>query len=861
MFKNIKKTFSLCLLIIFAGILLTSCELPAPTPGTGGPSAGGITEKALNDLPFEDLTVEYDGEPHSITIDNIYAEDGVIITYINNGKVEPGTYNVSAMIKYNSIIVNRTATLTIEKHSSKMEAPEVQTLNLSSSNFNIEFSVDNGLENKLQILDESGKTVTLKELRQPGVYNLEIYVKGNYYYQDSNHINITLTVIESAFDISFDSKKVIADGEEHKVEIVGTLPEGYTVEYTDNTGSVDGIYLAVAQIKNEVGEVVETHNAVLVIENPEHEEFQKYLDEFFVSYLEGDQLSVNIFCENPADFGLEHYEASWYTFEAFEEGAIEHDLQLFKDMLVELEQFKDEPLNDLQESAYETVRKFIQYYIDYYSIEDAFYMDIVYVDQFGGYVADFGTYMEAYSLRSELEVQDIVNYIESTKTAFPSYLGFLQLKADQGYPLSDYTISEMMKYLEDVLAQGSNYYLKDILHEKVEAVDFLTEEQKDSYQAQISTAISNSFITGVQGLYDGLDEFLGLLPEDQEGYLASYENGQAVYLEQLQRLLGYEDLVVEEYIKEVDTELKAAVRKVVSAQQRIVSLFNISTYAELEAVVAQYPIYLLEDGSNPTPEQQLEFLKEYAKTIVPDLQSNPDIVVKEMDMASAKVSNAVAYYMKSALDNTGSEYITLNPFKLTLSPQNEVLGTLAHEGYPGHLYAYIYSKELDLSNLATVMTNTGHGEGWATYVQLKLYEYAKERSDDPKFQAVMDYLYANELSSFLLETRLDAGVHLEGWTVENIASYMTGLGYSGDSAESIYSLLVEIPTQYASYGYGKYIFNKLHTEAQKKLGIYYDEVEFNAMLLSKGWTDLEQLEKTYEDYMTIKCHEHGIAFN
>ena len=232
-----------------------------------------------------------------------------------------------------------------------------------------------------------------------------------------------------------------------------------------------------------------------------------------------------------------------------------------------------------------------------------------------------------------------------------------------------------------------------------------------------------------------------------------------------------------------------------------------------------------------------------------------------MDVASAKVSNAVAYYMKSALDNTGSEYITLNPVKTKVSSQNDVLGTLAHEGYPGHLYAYIYSKELELSNLATVMTNTGHAEGWATYVQLKLYEYAKEQSDDEKFDAVMDYLYANELSSFLLETRLDAGIHLEGWTVEDIATYMTNLGYSGDSAESIYDLLVEIPTQYASYGYGKYIFIKLHNEAQKKLGIYYDEVEFNAMLLSKGWTDLEQLEKTYEDYMTIKCHEHGIAFN
>ncbi len=858
MLKEIKKSLKLCFLIIFAGILLTSCEMPAP--GIGG-TTGGITEKSLKDLVFEDQTVQYDGEAHSIFVENIYEEEGVTITYFNNEQIEPGTYTVSARIKYNSIVVTKNATLVIQKKQSVLEAEQVQTLNISSSEFEIAFSVDNGLEKNLKILDENGNSITLNQIKKPGVYNLEIYVRGNYYNEDSNHVKITVNVIETQFDISFDSKKVIADGQEHTVELVGTLPEGYTVSYSNNVGSVDGTYLAVAEILNEQAEVVETHYAALVIENPEHEEFKTYLDEFFVEYLEGDQLSVNIFCENPTDFGLEHYEASWYTFEAFEEGAIEHDLQLFKEMLVELEQFKDEPLNDLQESAYETVRKFIQYYIDYYSIEDAFYMDIVYVDQFGGYVADFGTYMEAYTLRSELEVQDIVDYIESTKTAFPSYLGFLQVKADHGYPLSDYTINEMIKYLEDVLNQGENYYLKDILSEKVDRVEFLNTEEKELYKEQIATAIKDSFIVGVQELYDGLDDFLGLLPEEEEGYLAKYENGQAVYLEELQRLLGYEDLIAEDYIKEVDAELKSAVRKVISAQQNVVNLFNVSTYEELEAAISQYPIYQGDSDFIATPEQQLEFLKEYAKTIVPDLKSNPNIVVKEMDVASAKVSNAVAYYMKSALDNTGSEYITLNPIKIRESSANDVLGTLAHEGYPGHLYAYIYSKELGLSNLATVMTNTGHAEGWATYVQLNLYEYAKENSDDEKFKAVMEYLYANELSSFLLETRLDAGIHLEGWTISDISKYMTNLGYSGDSAEYIYDLLVEIPTQYASYGYGKYIFNKLHSEAQRKLGIYYDEVEFNAMLLSKGWTDLQILEETYKEYMIIKCHEHGIAFN
>ena len=847
-FKNIFRIFSLLFIAVF---LLTSCEMVPG--GTGGDDVVEVTEYMVKAMKFEDKVVEYNGQPHTHVMENPYEKQGVTITHSQNEFTEPGTYTIVATVKFNGKNYNKTASLVIEKYASVLEAETTQTINLKTDELAVKYSIDNEVQKDLVILNELGEEIDITDIAEPGIYNLEVYLKETAYYQESNHIEITINVIASQFDVVFASKKVIADGNEQSVELEGELPEGYSVAYENNTGSVDGKYFALAHIKDSNDEIVETHRAVLIIDNPEHEGFQQYLDEFFVYYLEDDQLSVNIFCQNPANFGLEHYEASWYTFTPFGEEEIAHDLQLFKDMLVELEQFKDAPLNDLQDVAYETLRKFFQYYIDYYSIEDSFYMEVTYVDQFGGYVADFGTYMESYSLRTELEVQDIVDFIESTKEAFPSYLGFLEAKVEQGYPLSDFTISEMQNYLKDLIKQGDDYYLKDILFEKIDGLDFLSDESKEAYKTKISTAISECFVVGVQDLYDGLDEYLGLLPEGEEGYLTQYENGKELYELSLGRIVGYDDLDMEEYIKSIEAELNYANSRVIATQSAIVKKYNITTYAELDKIVAENSIF---EG---TPNEMLEYLKEFAKTIVPELKSNPDIVVKEMDLAAAKVSNAVAYYMKSALDNTGSEYITLNPVKLGLSSANDVISTLAHEGYPGHLYAYVYSKELGLSNLSTIMTNTGHAEGWATYVELKLYEYAKANSDDEGFDLVMDYLYANQLSGFLLETRIDAGIHYEGWTVEQVGKFMDKLGYNGDAAQSIYDLLIEIPGQYAAYGYGKYIFNKLHNEAKEILGYHYNEIEFNSMLLSKGWTDLKILLQTYEEYMEIKCHEYGIV--
>ena len=70
-----------------------------------------------------------------------------------------------------------------------------------------------------------------------------------------------------------------------------------------------------------------------------------------------------------------------------------------------------------------------------------------------------------------------------------------------------------------------------------------------------------------------------------------------------------------------------------------------------------------------------------------------------------------------------------------------------------------------------------------------------------------------------------------------------------------------MPSGYAAYGYGKLVFNKLHNEAKELLGAAYNEIEFNAMLLSNGWTSLGELQNTYNEYMKAKCHQYGIAFN
>lgn len=54
---------------------------------------------------------------------------------------------------------------------------------------------------------------------------------------------------------------------------------------------------------------------------------------------------------------------------------------------------------------------------------------------------------------------------------------------------------------------------------------------------------------------------------------------------------------------------------------------------------------------------------------------------------------------------------------------------------------------------------------------------------------------------------------------------------------------------YAAYGYGMSFFVDLHNDAKARLGSVYNEVEYNAALLSHGWCPLGELQQVSDQYI------------
>ena len=655
--------------------------------------------------------------------------------------------------------------------------------------------------------------------------------------------------------IKFLSETFNYDGQAHTIEATN-IPDGYSVTYENNSATEKGTHTAVCNVWFD-GKQVGTIKSTILIDHEINQEFQEVLDEFFLLFLDDDCYSWNVFVNDQSLFNYvrpEGYTPSWYSYEHITDEEYELWVADYVYLLGELAVFDDAVMPYTQLEAKISLEKFLRNSYNYYSSSSIDpLMELNYIDSFGGYVANFTQCVTNYTFRNEQDVKDMLSYTLSTDEAFETYITYMEDKVNAGYPISDTTLDGMNEYLLSVLSGGENYYLYQYLANTINGLDFLDDAKKESYIEQYNDALTNHFLVGVKTLSDSIETFKGNKTDNM--YLSTYgDAGKELYKNLLEDALGIENIDMDEYIKYIDDALNYYKEKFEETSDAISSLSS-----KDRGTANGYINGTKSLAGSMDPDKSLEYLKEFAKTLVPDLKSNPEIEFAYMDETLAAVSNAVAYYTKSTLDGNPVEKITLNSLALG-NDKNATLATIAHEGYPGHLFAYVYSKERNLPNVQVINSNTGHAEGWTKYIEAKLYDYisANATTNKKPIKAACDYLKYYEYLVFALYTKVDVMVNYQGKKVSDVASLLSSLGLNSSAAQDVVNTLVEIPTQYATYGYGMIRMTELHEYAQNMLGDLYDEIEFNMAVHSYGWVGYDQLTNIVEKYILNVYSRHGI---
>ena len=431
-----------------------------------------------------------------------------------------------------------------------------------------------------------------------------------------------------------------------------------------------------------------------------------------------------------------------------------------------------------------------------------------------------------YTFRTKEDISDYLKLLSTVRPYFQSIIKLEKQKSQSGLFMSDTTLDRILKQCHSFVANPDFNYMDDIFAQKLKAFSnpaFSSEDQKKlcTYHHKL---ILTEVIPAYQELADSLESLRGT-GKSSRG-LAFFEGGREYYLYLLQSQTGTY-VPVGQIEKRLSAQLLSDYREISSLLEQNSSLIDRLNQCSGELTL--------------TPTQMLEKLPELMKKDFPELKD----ATYELRTVhpSMKKFLSPAFYLTPPVDTRTPNVIYINDSGRTSSL--ELFGTLAHEGFPGHLYQTVSFAENNPSDIRYLVTSSGYVEGWATYVESYGYEYAASLMNDPdSAQNAVRFAWLNRSMNLCIYSLIDIGIHYRGWDASRTAVFLKAFGINNAStAAEIYQYIVETPGNYLKYYWGYLNFLDLKTVCQKRLGDDFDLKEFHRRILDIGPVQFPVLEK------------------
>lgn len=549
------------------------------------------------------------------------------------------------------------------------------------------------------------------------------------------------------------------------------------------------------------------------------EQFDAYMDEIFLSELPLNTVNLHYTLAYPENYGITDYDVCLgsYSLEEMEESY--QEIEETRERMLE---FDREKLTEEQKITYDIVMDHIDTEL---SAKDL----VLYSEILGpttGYQAQLPVILAEYTFRTERDIEDYLELLTQMDDLFAEIIVFEQKKSEAGLFMSDAVADEIIDQCEEFIADPEHNYMIDVFNDKIEAFEGITEEEREEYRRRNTEAITTDVMNAFSILIDGLTELKGT--GTNELGLCYYDDGKEYY-EYLVRTDTGSAMSVEEMKKQTDAYIDQCLMNM---------LDSIYTYPELEDEIYDYEFPVTE------PEEILIDLQEKIKADFPEL---PDVnyTIKKVH-PSMEEHESPAFYLTTPIDDSENHVIYINDKYLGEDSNMDLYTTLAHEGYPGHLYQDVYTNSCGLAPVRSLFSYSGYAEGWATYVEN--YAYGLSGLD----KELAKFLAWNNAATLGLYAYADMGIHYDGWGREELATYLSDYGYDEEIANEIFDIIVEEPAVYLRYFVGYLEIIGLRNSMSKKMGDDFTLKDFHQFLMEIGPAPFDIIEAHMDTW--IKNH-------
>ena len=443
-----------------------------------------------------------------------------------------------------------------------------------------------------------------------------------------------------------------------------------------------------------------------------------------------------------------------------------------------------------------------------------------------GVQAQLPILLAEYEFYREEDIDDYFSLLEGLGAYFDQILSLEQEKASQGLMMSDDAIDRVLDSCEPYLDSSENCVLAGTFSERLDRLNGLDSAKKENYVRRHEELIRTAFVPAYEKLMEGLSGLKG--SGKVQGGLCRYPDGREYY-----RYLVYSSTYTS--CRDVTTLRKTIERRI----ER--------DFRELASIVARRQDLLdsLPDVSFALtePHEILRQLMEQTALSYP-APICEDYTIRYVPKALEPVLSP-AFYLTPPIDRDGSNTIYINQGSAA-SGQDHLFTTLAHEGYPGHLYQTTYFLSTDPSPFRHLLSFGAYTEGWATYVEMESYQM-----DESLDQDLARLLALNSSITLGLHAYIDIMVNDQGWDISQIHNFITSYYDDPDQefSAALYEAMVDNPSNYLEYYVGYLEFSDMREKAEEALGEAFDLMEFHRFLLDTGPAPFSVLRKGLERWI------------
>lgn len=554
--------------------------------------------------------------------------------------------------------------------------------------------------------------------------------------------------------------------------------------------------------------------SVMAEENTGNADFDEFLNQEFVQAMEDDYLTMH--------YTIRDYESAGIT--KPDPVMTDQSLQSYQDAVDEanaslekLKAFDYDSLSAEQQVDYQVYETYLENIAAMHSYP---MLDQMFNPSFG-IQENLLTNFTEFIFYDKQDVEDYLSVLKSVPDCLEQCLDITKRQAAAGYFLTDSQLDDTEDSIAKFTEKKDDNQLIVIFDEDIDALDFLSDDEKASYKEQNKDIVLNQFIPAYDHVSEELEKLRG--SANYEGGLCNYEDGGSDYYQALVRYKTSSDDSIQDLLDQCTDFLS----------QVIYQYIDLMRSSDLDSAEQ-------ETVGMDTPEEILSYLQSILGKSYPQ---GPDVTytASYLDPSVANDS-VVAYYMQPPIDDITDNVIKINGDNV--SDENELYSTLAHEGFGGHLYQITWFLNTNPSRIRSVCSNSGYTEGWGMYAEIVALSNAPQLSD-----AAIENLQINTSLGYVLDAAADLAVNGLGYSVDDVAEYLDSLGLNSANAESLYDFVISQPGTILPYGIGLMKFLNLREDAKEALGSKFDLKEFNTVLLTGGDRPFSMVEADVNEWV------------